>query len=916
VSKIRFTFYVIIFLLSLTFASSASAVYPVAGRRKSRFVGFVFSFLVMFGALVFVSPANAAITIRPALNLGLVGYWAMDEGYGNKAYDQSGYRNTGTASGSPTWVDGRLGKALDFDGTSDYVSIPSATYLQGNQNLTISLWFYYTNTVNYQKIITKSPSASNKDYELSVNGLTTSVGWESEVVDSGYGLDSASGVVSPNQWYHFAAVLNKTANVLTLYINGNQVAQDTTFGNNSAGTTQQIELGRRGYTNTLYLSGSIDEVRIYNRALSAGEITRLYNLTKPKILAPSMKGLVGYWSFEEGMGTKAGDMSGRGNNGTIYAYSPSTVATDNFNRSDVNPIGGNWTTITGWGNMKISSNTLTQSGASSTDNGAYWNANTFSTNQYSQAKASILATNNDMSLVVRVQTGVQTFYLANLGDWGGGSKVRFYKWVNTTGTNLKETVSASLSAGDTLRFEAVGTNPTTLNMYKNGVLLDSITDSTTELQTTGAPGLVMYYTDGAWDDWEGGDMLPSWVNGKRGKALSFDGVNDYVDAGDVADLTGDFTIGFWFNARSFDKATQQYNAFISKRETFTGLAWELFYMNPADGTEGVSFCWGNSCAGDIRFGVKPNTGVWNHMVLTRNGNNFSLYLNAGTPATGTSSVSLPANTDRVRIGTIGGDQLSTPTNFFDGKIDEVRIYNRALSATEVASLYQSSGRKTTINSSQNTQLTTGLVGLWSFNGPDISGSLALDRSGQGNNGTIIDAIPTIGKVGQALSFNAVSKDWVRIGNILPTSAYTKTAWVYANTTGGGTNIVSGFNGSCCATGTAFWVNGADFLAAGHDGSYSQVQENASNFPLNSWQFVGVAYDSNINGGTLTLYRNGSQVGSATSISPPTGGYVTIGMFGDIGGSEYNPWDGKIDEVRVYNRALSAAEVKRLYNMGK
>ncbi|MFA5813978.1 MAG: hypothetical protein WC862_05735, partial [Patescibacteria group bacterium] len=157
--KLKIIIYAITFFLSLTIARSVSAVYPVAGRRKLMFVGFVFSFFVLFGALAIVSPAYGAITIRPALNLGLVGYWAMDEGAGNKAYDQSGNWNTGTASGSPAWADGKLGKALSFDGTDDYVSIPSATYLQGNQNLTISLWFYYTNTVNYQKIITKSPSA-------------------------------------------------------------------------------------------------------------------------------------------------------------------------------------------------------------------------------------------------------------------------------------------------------------------------------------------------------------------------------------------------------------------------------------------------------------------------------------------------------------------------------------------------------------------------------------------------------------------------------------------------------------------------------------------------------------------------------------------------------------------------------------
>ncbi|MFA4831666.1 MAG: hypothetical protein WC618_05915, partial [Patescibacteria group bacterium] len=82
------------------------------------FFGLTFFFLVFFSAFAFVQPAYGAITIRPALNLGLVGYWSMDEGYGNKAYDQSGNGNTGTLTQmnlSSVWQDGKLGRALNFD---------------------------------------------------------------------------------------------------------------------------------------------------------------------------------------------------------------------------------------------------------------------------------------------------------------------------------------------------------------------------------------------------------------------------------------------------------------------------------------------------------------------------------------------------------------------------------------------------------------------------------------------------------------------------------------------------------------------------------------------------------------------------------------------------------------------------------
>src|SRR4030042_6016194 len=66
----------------------------------------------------------------------------------------------------------------------------------------------------------------------------------------------------------------------------------------------------------LRFPGIIDEIRAYNRVLSEGEMSRLYKLSQPKMLAPTKTGLVGYWSFEENTGTKVGDMSNSGNYGT------------------------------------------------------------------------------------------------------------------------------------------------------------------------------------------------------------------------------------------------------------------------------------------------------------------------------------------------------------------------------------------------------------------------------------------------------------------------------------------------------------------------------------------------------------------------------------------------------------------------
>lgn len=210
----------------------------------------------------------------------LVGYWPFNEGSGATAYDATGNNNNGTITGA-TWSSGKFGNALSFDGVDDFVVIPDAATFRGNQNLTISLWVKPTSGASQQKFITKSWDGNFKDWELSINPTNRLV-WESEISGSGYSETSPTDSLLVPQWSHVAAVLNKTGDSLTLYVNGVQVVQDTTFGANSDGThASTINVGRRYYsgvgTNTAYFPGEVDDIRIYNRALSAPEIASIYN---------------------------------------------------------------------------------------------------------------------------------------------------------------------------------------------------------------------------------------------------------------------------------------------------------------------------------------------------------------------------------------------------------------------------------------------------------------------------------------------------------------------------------------------------------------------------------------------------------------------------------------------------------------
>ena len=108
---------------------------------------------------------------------------------------------------------------------------------------------------------------------------------------------------------------------------------------------------------------------------------------------------------------------------------------------------------------------------------------------------------------------------------------------------------------------------------------------------------------------------------------------------------------------------------------------------------------------------------------------------------------------------------------FNGSIDEVRVYNRALSADEIKRLYRI-GAMLHVNTGAlgaNNSLQNGLVGYWSFNNPDMAGNIAYDRSNSTTtiqNGTLTNGpTRTIGKLGQALSFSQPKTQYVNMGNL-------------------------------------------------------------------------------------------------------------------------------------------------------
>ena len=207
--------------------------------------------------------------------MGLVGNWRFDRGTGTTAKDSSPFGNNGTISGA-SWVRGIFGSALEFDGVDDYVDCGSDSSLTfGTSDFSWEGWFYlndWTDDASEQNsLITRGGASHTED------GFRTAVFNDGRIwtaiSDGSFRTEifTSAGLIKLHKWYHFAVVYDRDANGI-VYINGeNKKAVDITGSNGSISTDRALRIGTWTPTQRLF-NGKIDEVRIYNRALTPKEI--------------------------------------------------------------------------------------------------------------------------------------------------------------------------------------------------------------------------------------------------------------------------------------------------------------------------------------------------------------------------------------------------------------------------------------------------------------------------------------------------------------------------------------------------------------------------------------------------------------------------------------------------------------------
>ncbi|MDD5032808.1 MAG: LamG domain-containing protein [Candidatus Pacebacteria bacterium] len=463
-------------------------------------------------------------------------------------------------------------------------------------------------------------------------------------------------------------------------------------------------------------------------------------------------------------------------------------------------------------------------------------------------------------------------------------------------------------------------------------------------------GLVGYWTfDGKDTNWGTGQITDKSGNNNTGKVVGMStstaptiGVSgqalNFVRASSrkvvVSDassiqLTNAVTVSMWIKPT----VTGTDRKLLSKQSgaVMTGYKLSIYTNNK------VEFEIRGNSTSDLNRNVSGGTtlaaNTWYHVVglFSDSDNLIATYVNGVLDRSLVTQKGLGSNNLDMWIGAGQNESYCSPNGcFFDGVIDDVRVYNRALSSNEIFELYKTGERKANMNISQKNAIAGSLVGYWTFDGKDTNWGTGqiTDKSGNGNTGQMVgmstSTAPTIGVSGQALNFDGVN-DYVNAGSAASLDdvrPITISAWIKPDSYGGANEGAIVSKGDSGASGAwRLYLNQAasNFIFQAGGSSPPWRSSSVNIITLSQWQHLVITWDGGLDPTGINLYYNGSLSNDSGSIgdslTSDASNSLYMGMRYAGGRDVPNYFDGAIDNVRIYSRVLSASEIQSLYNSG-
>ncbi|MBI2967655.1 MAG: choice-of-anchor D domain-containing protein [Bacteroidetes bacterium] len=615
------------------------------------------------------------------------------------------------------------GRSALFDGVNDYANM--GTWFN-YQTFTIELWVRTGSTQKQYADIIDNNHTGARSWVLQQNSTNTNqFGWGTN--DGG---GSALFTLIANQWTHLAMTRDGITRTNKVYINGSLFSTWVGTGNIPYDGTQFFRLARWGGGGREW-NGTMDEVRVWNIERTQPQISS----TMFKEISGNTAGLIGYWNFD---GNNANDLSDYGNNGTFvngaYAGPPN---------APVSPFWVNFSTVSDTITSGDSAKLAVEFISTGLLVGQYTSNIFINSNDPLNSPDTIPVILNvtgtgeitlsdtclDFDTIMEFTTASDTFLFTNTGcDTLTGFLVSSsgHYSLNTAGN---DSVSINLLPDDLVSVVVIFA-PDSVGPFNASVnITTNVGDSTVCLIGNTFPRPEICYSPDSFNIYfpvcldsvtipymvcnTGGSNLDFSLWSHYGRSIALDGSGDWVGIPDNATLrlTTNFTLEAWIKPAS----VTSYMQIISKFPWSSNYSYQMNTTNT--GKLRLDLSSNGTTYSAIVSTASITPGVWTHVAATRNGTTVKLYIN-GAEETFTLSFSGPlfSAATSVDIGRVSGSN----NQLFTGQIDEVRIYNRTLTSSEIVN-------------SMNATLTgneTGLQGYWNF-----EDGTAVDLSPNTNNGT-------------------------------------------------------------------------------------------------------------------------------------------------------------------------------------
>lgn len=590
-------------------------------------------------------------------------HWQLDEGSGAALSDVSGNGRHGAfQTGTPTWTTGPKDGALDFSGSNDVRS--NATFDPPERG-TVAFW------------MKRDDAVSGTERILGVSGdWEIRIGTDGRVVFDLCGTGTTSGFMTnssltvTDRWYHVVGVYDSVDDTFAIYIDG-QLHKTGSYNLTDQGANY-LSVGTRTGSSERF-DGTVDDLRIYNYELDAEEIAELH-------------GLVGHWKFDEGSGSVAADSTAFGNDATI---SGASWATDCAGNTTLSFDGSGDRAETGSNFNPPSEGTI-----------AFW----FLSADPTAGHQRLWGVGGDYEMRQATDGVVYCDVASNATSNGFYSEplagAKWYHFVAVYDSDddtyaiyvdgeLQKSASGSLSPQSANRL-TFGTR-TGSSEYWQGSMRDFriYNRKIVESEIRELAGVIAHYeldeTSGAiaYDSSLGANHAtytgaPTLAVGgpnstELGTAIELDGSTQYVTSGKSL-LSGlnQFTIAGWIY---FDSLTAN-RSFFGQNDAIE------FGVNGADGQ---IFLWTEN-GGSVYVSGALSSGRWIHVAAVGDGSAISVYVNGTLVAMGGSSIgsgTYGSSSDSFKIG----EGVYGPSgDYLDGRVDDVRLYSRALCASEIQAL--------------------------------------------------------------------------------------------------------------------------------------------------------------------------------------------------------------------------------------